>query len=53
MAMAPYSSSASEDIRKIADPRLRRELAALVREAKVMEEQAVVHLEQARRALTR
>ncbi len=46
--MVPWSGSPPEEIRKIADPKLRRTLAALVREAKGREEEAVAELEAAR-----
>ncbi len=46
--ITPWSGSPPEEILKIADPKLRRKLAVLVREAKTIEEQAVTHLEQAR-----
>ncbi len=49
--MAPHTWAAEENPWKMADPALRRELARLVREAKVHEERAVEHLEQAHQML--
>jgi len=45
--MIPWSGSPPEEIRKIAGPELRREVAAIVRVAKALEERAVQHLEHA------
>jgi RNA polymerase sigma factor (sigma-70 family) len=50
MGMTPWSNSPPEEIRSIADPKLRRTLAGLVREAKGLEEQAVGRVEEARKA---
>jgi RNA polymerase sigma factor (sigma-70 family) len=49
--MVPWSGSPPEHIRNIADPKLRRALAALVREARGLEEQAVARVEEARAAV--
>jgi hypothetical protein len=46
--MVPWSGSPPEEVRKIADSKLRRTVAALVREAKGREEEAVAELEAAR-----
>jgi RNA polymerase sigma factor (sigma-70 family) len=49
--MVPWSGSPPGHVRKIADAKLRREVAALVREAKGVEEQAVARVEEARKAV--
>jgi hypothetical protein len=51
MTMVPWVQSSEADRRRIADPKLRRELAALVREAKAHDERAVQCLERAHQAL--
>jgi hypothetical protein len=51
MQIAPWTGAPEEERLRLADPERRRELAALVREARVHEERAVEHLEAALAAL--
>jgi hypothetical protein len=51
MEQTPGSWASPDEIMKIADPKLRRTLAALVRETKARDEQAITHLEDAFQAL--